>query len=104
MSEDEWPSRSDIHLMKTAIRQRWPMTDEMRAQILRRLERVLEESRTDRSVVAAARALIDVDRVNQEQEIRDEESENSGPVEVIVRYAHRNLPTLPPSEPSEDPG
>lgn len=40
-----------------AIRQRWPVTDEVREQVLKRLCRIAAESESDREATSAARAI-----------------------------------------------
>lgn len=86
LSETEL-SRQDIALVRRAVNQRWPMTPEKREVVIAALGRIVERGLDDvpipglddgprpsgdRDVIAAAKALIDADRLNMEQEKRDE--------------------------------
>lgn len=69
------PSKSDRHDAKVigrAIRERWPIPDDVRASIPLFLGAIVAGSDDARAQVAAARALIEADKVNMEQEKRDE--------------------------------
>lgn len=52
-----------------AIRERWPMTDEVREKVLKRLCRIASESESDREATAAARAIIAADSINLKAEL-----------------------------------
>ena len=62
-------SRSDARLFSQAIRGRWPMSEEMRARVVDQLMRLVTAGGDidPRAQVAAAKALIDADRVNIEE-------------------------------------
>lgn len=60
--------RSEIALMGHAFRQRWPISPGMRAKAVARLAAIIESSDSERSVIAAARALAAADAVNAGQE------------------------------------
>lgn len=81
-------SKSDVRLMGQALRNRWPMSEERRNRILDRLMRVVEnELAEDRTVVAAAKALIDADKINVQCEMRGED----GVEEVTIRRVARRI-------------
>jgi hypothetical protein len=67
------PSRSDLALVEQAIKGRWPLSAEQRAQIADRLARIAGYSRSPRSVTSAARVLAQLDRINQEEERRTQQ-------------------------------
>jgi hypothetical protein len=74
--------------MGQALRNRWPMSEERRNRILDRLMRVVEnELAEDRTVVAAAKALIDADKINVQCEMRGED----GVEEVTIRRVARRI-------------
>ena len=57
-------TRSDIHLIEKAIRQRWPVLEEKRPALVERLMQVFGDSTDSRLVIAAARALVAMDAQN----------------------------------------
>ena len=61
----------EANLIRRAIKERWPIPKAVRGRLAKRLQEILEESKDARSVVAAARALLTADKINQEQEKRD---------------------------------
>lgn len=72
MSDDGEPldaSLDQLHLVRRAIRERWPIPD--RDKLMRRLADIVLKSDSDRAVVAAAKAILVADLQNQEQEKRD---------------------------------
>lgn len=79
--QDEFPggqgdelSRSDIRLLDRAIKERWPLSQDCRVKILKRLTAILDRESDDgakaktRDVIAAAKAIISADRLNLQQD------------------------------------
>jgi hypothetical protein len=66
---DEKPLVEDLALIQRAVREGWPVPEDVRWAITVGLERILDESTDAREVARAARVLIDMDRAN----MRDEE-------------------------------
>jgi hypothetical protein len=64
-------SRSDVRLVARAVRQRWPIPDQVRARLVKNLALIVQESEDERAVVAAAKVLVAADVLNLEQEKRD---------------------------------
>lgn len=94
--------RADARMVGTAMRQRWPISDAIRVKLADRLSGIVLDSEDDRTVVAAAKALIDADKLNLEQEKRDS-AEATGPIKVTVEYVDKP-PTAPSSSmPEGDP-
>lgn len=58
-------------MQERAIRERWPIPDEARPQVVGRLVKVVAKSKSDREAIAASRALISADKLNLEQEKLD---------------------------------
>ncbi len=77
------PSREDIRLQCRAIRERWPVREEKRREIVDTLffAATHHEICGVREAVAAARTLIKADRINMEDEARAAEELRSVPVE-----------------------
>jgi hypothetical protein len=62
-------SRKDIKLIGRAVRERWPIKPEFRAQIIAKLMTVVMASdASDRDVVAATRVLASIDKMNMDLE------------------------------------
>lgn len=77
---------SDVKLLNRALKNRWPMSDALRANVVESLATVLKVAGDDpRAVVGAARALIEADRLNMEQENLDGASGDSGSINVTVK-------------------
>lgn len=70
---DEQPGTTDVRLMERALRERWPMSSDVRVKILKRLTRIVDEDAvhdkkpSDRTVISAARALMTADHLNLEE-------------------------------------
>jgi hypothetical protein len=76
----ESPSRSDLALYRKAVRERWPIDPAKRPAIVEEMVRLVEAPGADegepsevdhRTRVAAAKVLLEMDRLNLEQEKRD---------------------------------
>lgn len=68
-----WTSREDFRLVRTAIRMRWPVSDVVRRRVIAEALAILRNPLTSaRSKLSASRLLLDTDKVNLEQERRDE--------------------------------
>jgi hypothetical protein len=80
----EAPSRSDLALYRKAVRERWPIDPAKRPAIVEEMVRLVEAPGADgpsdddaapavdhRTRVAAAKVLLEMDRLNLEQEKRD---------------------------------
>lgn len=62
----------DTRLIERAIRQRWPIPDDLRVKLPEQLRLILDNPETSpRNKIAAARALLQADVLNLEQEKRD---------------------------------
>jgi hypothetical protein len=70
IATDPHHSRADARLIRRAIRLRWPTKKSVRNKAIQRLEAMLNDD-DGRVVVAAAKALIDADKVNLEQSERE---------------------------------
>lgn len=70
IGSDAEVSRSDLVMVKQAIKHRWPIDPEKRPRIIRALEQMATSKRyTPRERLGAARALLAADRLNQEDEL-----------------------------------
>src|SRR5438094_8617859 len=65
------PDPADVALARRAINERWPIAPDQRASIVEWLVAVVGTTPDDRARVNAARALIQADVLNLEQEKRD---------------------------------
>lgn len=61
----------EIKMARKAFRQRWPMTDAARKKVMEELIKVVKKPTSQPCCVQAARALIEADKQNMEQEKRD---------------------------------
>ncbi len=59
---------SDTRLVEKAIRQRWEIPEELRQELPAMLRGVVLFGESERNRIAAARALLTADSINQEQE------------------------------------
>lgn len=66
-------SREDIRMVGQAIRGRWPIRPESRQRIIDTLTLIATHPEVvgSREAVAAAKALLDADKINQEEELRE---------------------------------
>lgn len=60
-----------MELYRRAFKERWPIPPELRPQLAEEMRKVLLQSDDIRTKVAAAKALLEADKVNLEQEKRD---------------------------------
>lgn len=65
-------SRSDIKLVSTAVRARWPIPDELRPMLIKSLAATALAGSSDRDRNGAAKTLVTMDAQNLEQEKRDQ--------------------------------
>lgn len=75
----------EANLVRRAIKERWPIPEAERADVVARLLQTVREAEDARSVVAAARAIIAADALNMEQEKRDQQIPEYHVHEVRVR-------------------
>ena len=77
----------DTRMMARAVTQRWPISNEYRASIIRRLMRVLADpASSPREVTAAAKALIAAESQNQSDEHKV--------VDIELRAEHDRLDAI----------
>jgi hypothetical protein len=68
------PVRQDFRLVRPAIREWWPITDQIRQQVMDEAARIVPGGRTPALQLAAAKVLLAADLVNARREAnRDEE-------------------------------
>ncbi|MDE2101308.1 MAG: hypothetical protein KGL39_28940 [Patescibacteria group bacterium] len=60
-------SRSDIKLLRQAIRGRWPIPDAVRLAIMKRVTGIALTSQEERNVIGAAEVLCNADRINLDE-------------------------------------
>lgn len=90
--------RKEINLIRRAIKERWPIKQSLRPKLAKELEEALLQNDDVRSKIAAARALLEADKLNMEQEKRDQaipdrvevSGPNGRPIEQIVFYIPSN--------------
>jgi hypothetical protein len=86
----ETPSRADVRLVGRAVKSRWPIPDSERKGIVDVLIATVAEGQSERTQVAAAQVLMNMDKLNLEQERRDQkipdyhEHALSGTLEVAL--------------------
>ena len=61
-------ARSDARMVERAIREKWPITDEIRQLATQQMAITVGRSESERARVAAARVLAQFDRVNVQRE------------------------------------
>jgi hypothetical protein len=64
--------RADIATIHSAITSRWPISEELKAHIVETIVSIVRDSKYARNKIAAARVLLDIDRINLEQEKREQ--------------------------------
>lgn len=65
----------DLAIVRRALRERWPIPVEKRRDIAERVAKVAAESNDERSIVAAARVLAQMDGLNQADEHLENKNE-----------------------------
>lgn len=75
----------DLRLIRRAILNGWPVTDEIRRKVMDRVEIILDQSDKPRDVINAARVAIQADGLNAKREAMELDSEK-GP--EIHLHAH----------------
>lgn len=99
-------TRGDMALVKYAVRQRWPISDQVRSDLVSQMSSVMKNSLNDRDRVAAAKVIALADDINLKDEglrhqrrVAKEErlnknngnsASNSGP-SVVVQVAGQNV-------------
>lgn len=69
--QPETMSRSDIRLVGQAARSRWPIPEDRKGELVTDLIATATTAEHDRDRVSAAKVLLELDRLNMEQEKRD---------------------------------
>lgn len=75
----------DLRLIRRAILNGWPVTDEIRRKVMDRVEIILDQSDKPRDVINAARVAIQADALNAKREAMELDAEK-GP--EIHLHAH----------------
>lgn len=84
-------TRGELKLIETAIRDRWPISETARADVIARLELIAtDDTQKTRVQLAAIRALIAADRVNLE-EIRIRTEVTSESISAAIAQAEARL-------------
>lgn len=82
-------SRSDIQMINRAVAQRWNIDDKYKAGLVHRLLKIIADpSSSDRVVVAAAKAVISMEKQNQDDEHKLVDiriQQNNDRMDVIAR-------------------
>lgn len=86
----------DTRMVERALRQRWPIPEGLRERLPAELAKVIESRRAShRNKIAAARALLEADKLNLEQERRDQGGDTLNVnVSGSVRHEHHDLSQL----------
>lgn len=95
-------SRSDAQLVRRALRERWPVTGEIREKILALIGKKVDDPLIDdRALASMARTVLDMDKVNlarEEFEDKRERLDNDQPTEQVtyrVSFANPNRTAQP---------
>lgn len=64
-------SRSEIRTIVAAAKARWPLSEAMREDIVRELHTTATTAESERCRAVALKAIVDLDKLNMEQEKRD---------------------------------
>lgn len=78
-------TQTDLKMIERAIRNRWPISDELKAMIADRVTGIVETSESTRDVINAARVAIQADALNAKREAMELDAEK-GP--EIHLHAH----------------
>lgn len=82
------PRREDVRLAGLAIRQRYPISDELRASMIGWLAKIAEHGEEERVRVAAVKSLLDADKMNaREAELAAARAEDPKPQEININVA-----------------
>lgn len=77
-------SRSDAKLVSRAVRNGWPVPDHLRAKVVGRLDGLLE-SADDRTAIAAARAVVEINKQNIEIDMAEDKADRLDAGKVTER-------------------
>jgi nicotinate-nucleotide pyrophosphorylase len=69
---DERRPKEHMAMMRRAVRQGWPISDEMRRLIMNQMALIVGRSEKDRDRVAAAKVIVSADSVNVRREQMDQ--------------------------------
>lgn len=85
--------REDLRLVARAMRERWPIPDEVRLTLLRKLREVIVRRKTTpRELAAVGKVLLGADRLNLDQEKLDIVAELKAKIaELEARVAGRTV-------------
>jgi hypothetical protein len=78
MSDDDL-STQEIKDVGRAFRERWPIGNDFRTAVIRRLLHIVaDKDASTRDVIAASRALLQAEKQNQDDDWHDDETEQQG--------------------------
>ena len=69
--------KGNMALLRRAVRERWPMTDERRAMLLDQMFGIVERSPDPRNKIAAAKVIVTADSINVNQQKIDTPKESN---------------------------
>lgn len=77
-------TRSDRMMMRRAIKERWPISEDMRTLIINKMALIVGRSENERNQISAAQVLVSADKIN----VTEQEAEPQPGVNVTVnQYA-----------------
>jgi hypothetical protein len=92
----EVPSRSDMALLRRAVNARWPIPEAERPAIVSQMIATVVGADDDRSRIAAAKVIAAMDKLNMEQEKRDDPNVTDR-LKVVIEYVDSHDPAAPPA-------
>lgn len=66
------PGKGNLRLLARAIRERWPISEDVRARVVNQMSKVVDGSPEERNVIAAARVLVQADACNLREQALDQ--------------------------------
>lgn len=83
MSDDKPATRSEMALWGRAIKQRWPISDEVRERMVATVLEILSNPESQREALAAAKVLVSADAQNLKTELHVDQRERDDRIAAI---------------------
>lgn len=80
-------SRRDIAMIRQAARSRWPVTDAMKEKVLETMTQIMDKAEEPRDKIAAARLIMDADRLSLAEQTAQQKDGNTSPVQINIANA-----------------
>jgi hypothetical protein len=74
-------------MIRQAARSRWPVTDAMKEKVLETMTQIMDKAEEPRDKIAAARLIMDADRLSLAEQTAQQKDGNTSPVQINIANA-----------------